>query len=89
MEGLRLKAVGANRQYVLTPLNRLVLENYSVGGSSVGELGVVGIWISCQLMALVRLAADGLWLSALLGLPQLDDRESREVISALRRMTHA
>jgi len=38
---------------------------------------------------LVRLAADGLWLSALLGLPQLDDRESREVISALRRMTHA
>ena len=30
VEGLRLKAVGANREYVLTPLNRLVLENYSV-----------------------------------------------------------
>ena len=30
VEGLKLKAVGANRQYVLTPLNRLVLENYSV-----------------------------------------------------------
>ena len=37
---------------------RVVLENYSVGGSSVGELGVVGIWLSCQLMALV-LAARG------------------------------
>ena len=30
LEGLRLKAVGANREYVLTPLNRLVLENYTV-----------------------------------------------------------
>ena len=30
VKGLRLKAVGANREYVLTPLNRLVLENYTV-----------------------------------------------------------
>ena len=30
VEGLRLTAVGANREYVLTPLNRLVLENYTV-----------------------------------------------------------
>ena len=30
VEGLRLKAVGANREYVLTPLNRLVLENYTI-----------------------------------------------------------
>ena len=30
LEGLRLKAVGANREYVLTPLNRLVLENYTI-----------------------------------------------------------
>ena len=30
VEGLRLKEVGANREYVLTPLNRLVLENYTI-----------------------------------------------------------
>jgi hypothetical protein len=30
VEGLKLKAVGANRDYVLTPLNRMVLENYTV-----------------------------------------------------------
>lgn len=30
LEGLRLKAVGTNRDYLLTPLNRMVLENYTV-----------------------------------------------------------
>ena len=36
---------------------------------------------------LVRLAADGLWLSALLGLPQLDPASSADVIKALRDLT--
>jgi AcrR family transcriptional regulator len=36
---------------------------------------------------IVRLAADGLWLSSLLGLNQLDDTEGPSVISALRSMT--
>lgn len=38
---------------------------------------------------LVRLAADGLWLSALLGLPQLESQTSEKVIRSLRRLTHA
>lgn len=38
---------------------------------------------------LVRLAADGLWLSALLGLPQLEPQTSERVIRSLRRLTHA
>jgi hypothetical protein len=36
---------------------------------------------------LVRLAADGLWLSALLGLPQLDAEDGREALRALRELT--
>lgn len=36
---------------------------------------------------LVRLAADGLWLSALLGLPQLAPTASPDVIGALRALT--
>lgn len=36
---------------------------------------------------LVRLAADGLWLSALLGLQQIDAESSEHVISLLRDMT--
>ncbi len=36
---------------------------------------------------IVRLAADGLWLSSLLGLNHLDDAEGPSVISALRSMT--
>lgn len=36
---------------------------------------------------IVRLAADGLWLSSLLGLPELSPRSGREVIAALRNMT--
>ena len=36
---------------------------------------------------LVRLAADGLWLSALLGLQRLDDELGRETILALRALT--
>jgi AcrR family transcriptional regulator len=36
---------------------------------------------------LVRLAADGLWLSALLGLPQLDAAGGPETIRALRDLT--
>jgi hypothetical protein len=36
---------------------------------------------------LVRLAADGLWLSALLGLPQLDAEGGREALRALRELT--
>lgn len=38
---------------------------------------------------IVRLAADGLWLSALLGLPGLEARESRRVVQALQEMTSA
>lgn len=37
----------------------------------------------------VRLAADGLWLSALLGLQRLDDELGRETIRALRALTSA
>jgi AcrR family transcriptional regulator len=36
---------------------------------------------------LVRLAADGLWLSALLGLPRLDAQRSRRVLAALADLT--
>lgn len=36
---------------------------------------------------IVRLAADGLWLSALLGLPRLDDEHGRDAIRALRALT--
>jgi AcrR family transcriptional regulator len=36
---------------------------------------------------IVRLAADGLWLSALLGLPQLDPKLGRRTLEALRKMT--
>ncbi len=36
---------------------------------------------------IVRLAADGLWLSALLGLPQLDAEPGVEALRALRRLT--
>lgn len=35
---------------------------------------------------LVRLAADGLWLSALLGLPPLDRRLQRRVLDGLKKM---
>jgi AcrR family transcriptional regulator len=35
---------------------------------------------------LVRLAADGLWLSALLGLPQLDAALQRRVLEGLKKM---
>lgn len=38
---------------------------------------------------IVRLAADGLWLSALLGLPQLDAEASENVVRALRDLTGA
>ncbi len=38
---------------------------------------------------IVRLAADGLWLSALLGLPELETAEGPGVIEALRDMTRA
>jgi len=37
--------------------------------------------------AIVRLAADGLWLSALLGLPQLEPDLGRRTLEALREMT--
>ena len=36
---------------------------------------------------LARLAADGLWLSSLLGLPALDPATGRRVVEALRRLT--
>ena len=36
---------------------------------------------------LVRLAADGLWLSALLGLPRLDAQSGADAIRALRELT--
>ncbi len=36
---------------------------------------------------LVRLAADGLWLSALLGLPQLEGELGADTLRALREMT--
>ncbi len=36
---------------------------------------------------LVRLAADGLWLSALLGLPQLDAERGERTLQALRALT--
>ena len=39
--------------------------------------------------AVVRLAADGLWLSALLGLPRPDEESSVLVLEALREMTRA
>jgi hypothetical protein len=35
---------------------------------------------------IVRLAADGLWLSALLGLPRLEKTRQAGVLAALRRM---
>lgn len=38
---------------------------------------------------LVRLAADGLWLAALLGLPQLDKRLARKVLAALDELTRS
>lgn len=38
---------------------------------------------------IVRLAADGLWLSALLGLPGLDSQRGPETIRALRDLTRA
>lgn len=38
---------------------------------------------------LVRLAADGLWLSALLGLPQLDAETGADTVRALRDLTRA
>jgi AcrR family transcriptional regulator len=38
---------------------------------------------------LVRLAADGLWLSALLGLPQIDPRRGPETIGALLDLTRS
>ncbi len=38
---------------------------------------------------IVRLAADGLWLSALLGLTRLDSEVGRETIRALRDLTRA
>jgi AcrR family transcriptional regulator len=37
--------------------------------------------------AIIRLAADGLWLSALLGLPQLEPDLGRRTLEALREMT--
>jgi AcrR family transcriptional regulator len=36
---------------------------------------------------LVRLAADGLWLSALLGLQRMDEARGRETVAALRALT--
>ena len=36
---------------------------------------------------IVRLAADGLWLSALLGLPQPDAERGRETLRALQQLT--
>jgi hypothetical protein len=36
--------------------------------------------------AIVRLAADGLWLSTLLGLPRADPELDRRVVEALREM---
>ena len=44
--------------------------------------------IDATTATLVRLAADGLWLSALLGLPQLDTPTSRRVVRTLRNQTH-
>ena len=38
---------------------------------------------------IVRLAADGLWLAALLGLPQLDKRLARKVLAALNELTRS
>ena len=38
---------------------------------------------------IVRLAADGLWLSALLGLPRLDGEIGPDTIRALRRLTRS
>ena len=38
---------------------------------------------------LVRLAADGLWLSALLGLPRLDAEIGPDAIRALRDLTRS
>lgn len=38
---------------------------------------------------LVRLAADGLWLSALLGLPQLEPELGADTVRALRQLTRA
>jgi AcrR family transcriptional regulator len=38
---------------------------------------------------IVRLASDGLWLSALLGLPSLEKRLARKVVAALAAMTRS
>ncbi len=38
--------------------------------------------------SIVRLAADGLWLSALLGLPQLAPEVGQGILATLRSMTH-
>jgi hypothetical protein len=36
---------------------------------------------------IVRLAADGLWLSALLGLPQIDKRQAAKVLQVLDELS--
>ncbi len=38
---------------------------------------------------IVRLAADGLWLSALLGLPRLEKKLQKQVVTRLREMTES
>ena len=43
--------------------------------------------IDPQAAIIVRLAADGLWLSSLLGLNELNESEGPSLISALRSMT--
>jgi AcrR family transcriptional regulator len=44
--------------------------------------------IDLELAMVVRFAADGLWLSSLLGLPTPDGELMERVISRLQRMTH-
>ena len=44
--------------------------------------------IDAELAVIVRLAADGLWLSSLLGLPNPDPALMERVIARLQHMTH-
>ncbi|MBL8673142.1 MAG: TetR family transcriptional regulator [Alphaproteobacteria bacterium] len=45
--------------------------------------------IDPQVALIVRLALDGLWFNALLGIPLLDDEEQRALIDRLRAMTRS
>ena len=54
-----------------------------------GREHVAADGIDPQVALIVRLALDGLWFNALLGIPLLDDEEQRALIDRLRAMTRS